>query len=148
MDDFTRTTWTQLLQNKTQVGPAIIHFFHMIHTQFHASIFMVRSDNGTEFINSVCLQFFSDKGVVPHKSIVGTPQQNGIAERKHKHLLSTAWAIRFQAGLPKHFWGECLLAATHIINKLPAAILHWHSPFEKLYGKPPTYDKSQSHWLP
>ena len=42
--------------------------------------------------------------------------------------------------MPKHFWGECALAATHIINKLPTACLNWISPFERLYGKPPTYD--------
>jgi len=124
VDDFTCTTWTQLLQNKTPVGAAITHFFHMVATQFHAQITMVRSDNGTEFLNSTCLQFFSDQGVLHQKSIVGTPQQNGVVERKHKHLLGTARAIRFQAGLPKHFWGECVLATTHIINKLPMANLN------------------------
>ena len=103
VDDFTRTTWTELLQNKTQVGSAIIHFSHMITTQFHASITMVRSDNGTEFINSACLQFSSDKGVVHQKFIVGSPQQSGVAEKKHKHLLGTARALKFQASLPKLF---------------------------------------------
>ena len=109
VDDYTRTTWTELPQNKSQVGPSIIHFFHLIHTQFHANITIVRSDNGTEFLNSTCLKFFSDNGVIHQRSIVGTPQQNGVAERKHKRLLGTARAIRFQAGLPKCFWEECIL---------------------------------------
>ena len=51
--------------------------------------------------------FFLDEGVIHKKSIVDTPQQNGVVERKHKHLLETARAITFQAGLPKYFWGEC-----------------------------------------
>ena len=140
VDDFTRTTWTQLLQNKTQVGLAIKHFFSMINNQFKAKIVMVRSDNDTEFLNSSCLDFFSENSIIHQKSIPGTPQQNGVAERKHRHLLDSARAIRLHAGLPKHFWGECILAATHIINKLPMANLNWTTPFERLHGKPPTYD--------
>jgi len=86
------------------------------------------------------LVFFSENGVLHQKSIVGTPQQNGVAERKHRHLLDTARAIRLHTGLPKYFWEECILSATHIINKLPIATLNWTSPFERLYGKSPTYE--------
>ena len=94
VDDFTRTTWTQLLQNKTQVGPVIKHFFSMMNTQFKAKIIMVRSDNGTEFLYSSCLDFFSENGIIHQKSIPSTPQQNGVAERKHRHLLDSTRAIR------------------------------------------------------
>ena len=62
-----------------------------------------------------------------------------MAERKHRHLLDYARAIRIHTGLPKYFWGECILAATHIINKLPMANLNWKTPFERLYKKRPTY---------
>ena len=123
VDDFTRNTWTQLLLNKTQVYTAIEQFFNMVETQFKAKICMIRTDNGTEFIQSVCLNLFGSKGVLHQRSIVKTPQQNGVVERKHRHLLDTAQALRFQASFPKHFWGECVLAATHIINKLPMAVL-------------------------
>jgi len=36
------------------------------------------------------------KGILNQKSIAKTPQQNGVAERKHRHLLETARAIRFK----------------------------------------------------
>ncbi|GKA13670.1 retrovirus-related pol polyprotein from transposon TNT 1-94 [Tanacetum coccineum] len=47
------------------------------------------------------------KGIVHRKFMPYTPWQNGVAERKHKHLLETARAIRFQANLPVKFWGHC-----------------------------------------
>jgi len=72
--------------------------------------------------------------------MVKTPQQNGVAERKHRHLLDTARAIRFQAGFLKHFWGECILSATHLINLLPMENLRWKRPFEVLYGKQPQFN--------
>ena len=111
----------------------------MIETHFHAKILHIRTDNGTEFIQSSYLDFFNSKGILHQKSIVHTPQQNGVAERKHRHLLDTARALRFHAHLPKSFWSECVLSATYIINRLPMSNLAWKSPYEALHGKPPNY---------
>lgn len=72
--------------------------------------------------------------------MVYTPQQNGVVERKHRHLLETARALKLHANFPNCFWGNCILAATYIINKMPMKILYWKSPFEVLYGKVRTYD--------
>ena len=140
VDDFTRNTWTQLLHAKTQVYAAIEQFLNMVETQFKAKVIMIRSDNGTEFLQSACLNLFAARGILHQRSMVKTPQQNGVVERKHRHLLDTARAIRLFAGFPKSFWGECVLAATHIINKLPMANLHWKTPFEMLYGQTATLE--------
>lgn len=62
---------------------------------------MIRSDNGTEF---TCLQTqFHERGIVFQTSCIGTPQQNGRVERKHRHILNVARALRFQGNLPISF---------------------------------------------
>jgi len=61
VDDFTRNTWTQLLQNKSQVKTVVIQFYNMVETQFHTRIHLIRSDNGTEFINDFCRYFLQPK---------------------------------------------------------------------------------------
>ena len=114
VDDFTKNTWTQLLKSKTQVHAAIEYFLNMIETQFSTKAAMIRTDNGTEFIQSACLNLFGARGILHQKSIVKTPQQNGVVERKHRHLLDTARALRFQAGFPKHF-GESVYLLPHIL---------------------------------
>ncbi|KAL0438883.1 UNVERIFIED_CONTAM: Retrovirus-related Pol polyprotein from transposon RE2 [Sesamum latifolium] len=78
---------------------------------------------------------YSTKRSCPH-----TPQQNGVIERKHKHLLNVARSLLHQASLPKQFWGYCILAAAYLINRLPTPVLHWKSPYETLYHKPPSLD--------
>jgi len=105
VDDFTRSTWTQMLQDKTQVVSAIKAFYSMIETQFNVKILMVRSDNGTEFIQTCCLDFFLSKGILHQRSIAKTPQQNGVAERKHRHLHDTSRALRFNAQAFLKFFG-------------------------------------------
>ncbi|KAG8479260.1 hypothetical protein CXB51_029862 [Gossypium anomalum] len=65
--------------------------------------------------------------------------QNGIAERKHRHLLKIARTLRFQSNVPLKFWGDCILAACYIINRLLSSVLAWRTPFELLYKKPPDF---------
>ena len=73
-------------------------FVHLISTQFDVKIKMVRSDNGTEFVNKKMNNMFSELGIVHQTSFAHTPQQNGIAERKHRHLLNVARSLMFQGG--------------------------------------------------
>ncbi|XP_070677864.1 uncharacterized protein [Malus domestica] len=48
--------------------------------------------------------FHSVKGIVQMLSYPCTPQQNGIAERKHRHIIETSITLLTNAGLPLEFW--------------------------------------------
>lgn len=109
----------------------------MIKTQFGVQVKVFRSDNGGEFFNSQCDELFKSCGIIHQSSCPQTPQQNGVVERKHRHILETARAIRFQGHLPIRFWGECILSVVHIINRIPLSVLNNVSPFEVMYGRQP-----------
>lgn len=47
--------------------------------------------------------YFFEQGIIFQTSCVGTPQQNGRVERKHRHILNVARALRFQGNLPIDF---------------------------------------------
>jgi len=66
--------------------------------------------------------FLNEKGIIHHSSCVDTPQQNGVAERKNRHLLEVARALMFSMNVPKRFWGEAILTASYLINRMPSNI--------------------------
>lgn len=88
----------------------------------------------------MCKQFCDDNGMVHQTSCPYRPQQNARVERKHRFILEKARALRFQANLPLHLWGDCVLTSVHLINRLPTPLLNGKTPYEALYKKEPDYD--------
>ncbi|KAK9911087.1 hypothetical protein M0R45_035010 [Rubus argutus] len=135
VDDFTRITWLYLLKFKSDVVNVFKDFHKLVHTQFSSSIHILRSDNGSEYMSNNMSQYLSTQGILHQTSCVGTPQQNGVAERKNRDLLEKTRALMFQMNVPKRFWSHGVLTATYIINRLPSSVLAFKSPLEVLKGR-------------
>ena len=84
-------------------------------------------------------------GVIHQTSCVGTPQQNGRVERKHRHILNVSRSLLFQAGLPVKFWSEAVMTAAHVINRTPTKVLQNRSLYELLHGTKPLYESSVAY---
>ena len=128
-----------LLKAKSEVRPLIVFFYIMILTQFGTKIKSIRSYNALEFMFN---DFYSFEGIVHQLSCAYTPQQNSVVERKHQHILATARTLQIQSNVPLSFWGDCVLTAVYLINRLPSPFLNHKTPFELLFHKPPS---SYSH---
>ncbi|XP_071729158.1 uncharacterized protein [Rutidosis leptorrhynchoides] len=57
-------------------------------TQFNKKVKIIRTDNGTEFVNFQMSNLINSLGIIHQTTIPYTPQQNEVAERKHRHLLN------------------------------------------------------------
>ena len=135
IDDKSRATWLYLLKSKREVCSIFQDFCSMIENQFNTTIKVLRTDNGTEYMNHNFQTFLHSKGIIHQTSCVGTPQQNGIAERKNRHLLEVTRALLFSANLPKDYWSYAVLTGCYLINRLPSRVLDFQSPFEILYNR-------------
>ncbi|XP_019225026.1 PREDICTED: uncharacterized protein LOC109206644 [Nicotiana attenuata] len=100
VDDHSRLTWLYLLKLKSDVIVVLKNFIKLVQNQFNRTIKAFRSDNGGEFLNNECNALFQNYGIMHQRTCVYTPQQNGIVERKHRHILEVVRALRFQGGNP------------------------------------------------
>ncbi|KAI5323859.1 hypothetical protein L3X38_032932 [Prunus dulcis] len=136
-----------LSSNKSLVPFSLVHFDVWgpakiaTLTQFYARIQVLRSDNDGEFLNHDLNQFLQDHGIIHQRSCPYTPQQNGVAERKNKHLLEVVCASLFGANMPRSFWGEAVVPTAYLINRIPSSILNFQTPLQTLHHHiqtPPT----------
>lgn len=137
-DAYTKFTWLYLLKAKSDVASIFHQFKTMVELQFNNKIKSVQSDGGGEFI--ALKSYFNTHGITHRLSCPHTPQQNGLAERKHRHIIDMALTLLARASLPMKFWDEAILTSIYLINRLPTPLLHLKSPFEVLYGSPPDYN--------
>lgn len=139
IDDWSRYSWIYFLRQKSEVLQVFKYLQAMVQTQFNKKIKILRTDSGGEYISTEFNHFLSAEGIIHQTSCPHQPQQNGVAERKHRHLMETSRAIRIHAGLPKIFWAESVATSTYLINRLPTPLLGNVSPLEKLFKHAPDY---------
>ena len=123
VDDYSRYTWVILLHNKSEERQHILTSLF----SFKINIKTIRTDNGVEFAMS---NFYASKGIIHKKSCVETPQQNGIIERKHQHILNVTQALLFQANLPPIVWEFAVNHVAFLINVIPTPLLNNITPHE------------------
>ncbi|CAH9085932.1 unnamed protein product [Cuscuta europaea] len=125
---------------KNQVFTHFINFQKLVENFFNVKIKVFQSDGGGEFDNSVFRQHFLNSGILFRKSCPNTPAQNGVAERKHKHLLELTRTLLIDSSIPSTFWVNALYTATFIVNRLPTPILNGDTPYQRLFNKLPDYN--------
>lgn len=132
IDDHTRLTWIFLMKEKSEVNHIFQKFHMMIQNQFNAQIQVFKTDNASEYFKSHLESYLSHHGIIHTSSCVNTPQQNGVAERKNRHILEVARALLFTSNMPKYFWGEAVLTAAYLINRMPSRVHKFQSPHQVL----------------
>ncbi|BBH05343.1 hypothetical protein Prudu_016706 [Prunus dulcis] len=92
-------------------------------TQFGAHLQYFKNDGGGEFNSSQFASFLASKGIIHQLSCPSTPQQNGLAERKNRHVIETALTLLVPANLPGQFWYHAVAHAAYLINFMPRLLL-------------------------
>ena len=135
IDNFSRFAWFYPIKLKSDVFTIFKSFQSLVETQIEQKIQIFQSDGGGEFVNAQFMQHLSQCGIKHYLSRPHTPQQNGLAERKHRHLLELGMSMLFEARLPHNLWVEALFTANFLSNLLPTSV-HDHNttPFQKLNG--------------
>jgi hypothetical protein len=98
----------------------------------------VRTDSGTEFAGEF-LNHLESEGIIKQRGIGYDHHVPGKCERMHQTILGSAKSMLLASRLPLRFYGDALLTATYIWNRIGNP-----SPYEQMFGKPPNL----SHIVP
>ncbi|GAB2285419.1 hypothetical protein Dimus_039704 [Dionaea muscipula] len=139
IDDFSRFNWIFLLKQKSDFYDTFVNFYKYVTTQFDHKIKSFQCDGGTEFTNHRFTSFLRHQGITQRIACPYTPSQNGLAERKHRHITETGLTMMFHSHAPLLLWVESFSTTCYLINRLPSPVLSGKSPHELLYGKLLTY---------
>ena len=85
---------------KSNVYSVFKTFVSKVQTLFECKIQCLRSDSGGEFLSEQFHNFLNDQGITHQLSCPHTPEQNGCAERKHRHVVEMGRTLLTQSGLP------------------------------------------------
>ncbi|WVZ83847.1 hypothetical protein U9M48_030944 [Paspalum notatum var. saurae] len=137
IDDFSKYTWIYLLKKKSDVFQAFQIFQNFVERKFNRKIITMQTDWGGEY--EKLHSFFQQIGIAHHVSCPHAHQQNGSAERKHRHIVEVGLALLAKASMPLKFWDEAFLTATYLINMLPSKVIDYNTPVERLLHQKPDY---------
>ncbi|GJR51587.1 putative ribonuclease H-like domain-containing protein [Tanacetum coccineum] len=139
-DDFSRFSWVFFLATKDETSGILKTFITEIENQLDYKVKVIRSDNGTEFKNSVMNQFCEMKGIKREFSVARTPQQNGVAERRNRTLIEAARTMLVDSKLPTTFWAEAVNTACYVLNRVLVIKPYTKTPYELIRGRTPLID--------
>ena len=96
----------------------------MVENQSGRKLKILRSDNGGEYVKSEFIQYCKDADIQMQHSIIYTPQQNGVAERKNGSLKEMATCMMEAKNFPPKFWDEAInVHPTSIIGCLISSLM-------------------------
>ncbi|KAG7599793.1 Retrotransposon Copia-like N-terminal [Arabidopsis suecica] len=140
IDNYSRFCWFYPLKLKSDVFSIFKSFQSLVENQFNQKIKIFQSDGGGEFVNKHMQSHFELCGIQHFISCPHTPQQNGLAERKHRHILELGMSMLYHSHLPQSLWVDALFTANFLSNLLPTSIHDkMQSPYEVLNGVSPVY---------
>ncbi|KAI0499192.1 hypothetical protein KFK09_020094 [Dendrobium nobile] len=139
IDDFSKFSWLYLLNSKHETFAKFQQFHNLVKNKFGTNIQTLRCDGGGEFTSTKFRNYLLNQGITHQVSCPYTSEQNGTAERKHRHLLDSTRTLLHAAYLPPKFWAEAVTTANYFINQLPSATLSNHTPYFLLHNRSASY---------
>ena len=140
VDDFSGCSFVYFLESKADAHKALEKFLADVAP--FGSVKCIRSDNGTEYVNSRVRDILVKNKIKHERSAPYSPHQNGTAERHWLTLFNTARCMLIESGVEKSLWHYAVLSANYVRNRCYVRRLE-KTPIEAFTGRKP--DVSRLH---
>jgi hypothetical protein len=115
--DYTRHSTIYLIVSRKEVRKCFYQYKEYAELRTGFKITTIRTDNAKEYVS--LKEELANIGITVEFTVYYTPEQNGVAERLNRTLITIAKALLFDARLPPKFWGEAVNTANYLRNRLP-----------------------------
>ncbi|GJZ57014.1 retrovirus-related pol polyprotein from transposon TNT 1-94 [Tanacetum coccineum] len=137
VDDYSRFTWVKFLRSKDEAPDAIIKCIKNIQVRLNTTVYNVRIDNGTEFVNQTHREFYENVSITHQTSVARTPQQNGVVERRNRTLVEAARTMFIFSKAPLFMWAEAINTACYTQNRSQVHLRYNKNPYELMHDNKP-----------
>src|SRR5215216_1788253 len=135
-DDLSRYGYIYLMKHKSETFDKFKEFQSEVENHRNKKIKFLRSDRGGESLSYEFGLHLKNCGIVSQLTPPGTPQRNGVSERRNRTLLDMVRSMMSLTDLPLSFWGYALQTATFTLNRAPSKPVET-TPYELWFGKKP-----------
>ncbi|RVW13581.1 Retrovirus-related Pol polyprotein from transposon TNT 1-94 [Vitis vinifera] len=147
IDDYSCYGYLYLIHEKSQSLDVFKNFKAEVENQLSKKIKAVRSDRGGEYYGRYdgsgeqrpgpFAKYLMECGIVPQYTMLGTPSQNGVAERRNRTLKDMVRSMISHSTLPESLWGKAIKTAVYILNRVPSKAVA-KTPYELWTSKKPS----------
>lgn len=136
-DDKSRYGYVYLMKNKSESFEKFKEFKNEVELQTGKKIKILRSDRGGEYLSAEFTDFLKDCGILSQWTPPGTPQLNGVSERRNRTLMDMVRSMMSYTDMPITFWGYALETAAYLLNLVPTKSAE-NIPHEMFVGTKPS----------
>ncbi|KAD4982077.1 hypothetical protein E3N88_18748 [Mikania micrantha] len=136
IDDYSRYAYVYLMKHKHETFEKFKEFQNEVENQLGKTIKALRSDRGGEYLSLEFINHLKERGIVSQPTPPGTPQLNGVSERRNRTLLDMVRSMMCRTNLPHSFWSFALMTAARIVNLAPTKKVN-KTPYEIWFGTKP-----------
>ena len=108
------------MKHKSETFEKFKEFQSEVENHCNKKIKFLRSDRGGEYLSCDFGLHLKQCGIVSQLTPPGTPQHNGVLERRNRTLLDMVQSMVSLTDLPLSFWGYALEIAAFTLNRAPS----------------------------
>ena len=118
-DDYSRYGFIYLIKHKSEALEKFKEFKSEVENQTDKKIKTLRSDRGGEYLSQEFIDYLKEYGIVSQWTPPGTPEWNGVSERRNQTLMEMVRSMTSHGKLPMFLWSYALETALHTLNRVP-----------------------------
>jgi len=135
-DEFSSWTVVNIMKSKSEVLGHLKTLQALFTNQNGSSIKILRSDQGTEYVNALTKEWIQKMGILHEMSAPYTAEQNGTSERTNRTIMESARSMMVFSRAPPEFWAEAVTYATYIRNRIPSGQKN-ETPYQIIFKSKP-----------